>query len=321
MAILVLAAACGAPSSSVDKTDEPDAGGVRDARPSNEAAPADAVSPTIDGNVDLDSGAITPPVVSCSAFRITRGAPTDAMGARWSYSSVDDGETFFIEGVVFAPPGAGPFPALVLSHGAGSGLDDWLARVGPEFRDWGLVVVAVLYTHHKLADGGVASDGIDGYLPDGGLGASPANVERAHKARDLLTCLGTVDMMRIAAHGHSMGAFVTGQLVGTYVSDFRAASHTAGGTNDRGPNATHPAAASAIRTPYQLHHGSEDPVVLFMYDQNLDGILTSNGVAHEFHRYDYAPVNGTHQDHSLVSVDPVMFQHVHDWYARNGVLR
>jgi dienelactone hydrolase len=111
-------------------------------------------------------------------------------------------------------------------------------------------------------------------LPDGDTGASDANVLRAHKARNLLGCLASVDMQRLAAHGHSMGAFVTGQLLGSYPEAFRAASHSAGGASANGPNATRSAVAASIRTPYQLHHGDADTVVNIALDQELDRILT-----------------------------------------------
>jgi dienelactone hydrolase len=168
------------------------------------------------------------------------------------------------------------------------------------------VAIATNYTH--------APDAVDAAsLPQGGDGASDANVLRAHKARDLLSCLPGVDMTRLAAHGHSMGAFVTGQLLGTYPGDFRAASHSAGGANDAGPNATRTAAAAAIRTPYQLHHGDADTVVAIGLDRELADILAATRTPHELREYP----GFTHEQMAL---DSAMLERVREWYRARGVL-
>jgi hypothetical protein len=57
---------------------------------------------------------------------------------------------------------------------------------------WGLVVIGPEYTHALAPDGSTG-------LPAGGDGASAANVSRARKARQLLSCLGYVDMTRVGA--------------------------------------------------------------------------------------------------------------------------
>jgi dienelactone hydrolase len=245
--------------------------------------------------------------VNCAAFAVS-GEPTSAGGSRWTYTSVDAGQPFALEGVLFEPEGAGPFPAAVVSHGAGGLPSNYSAAVARTMVTWGLVVIATRYTH--AADFDLRNALL---LPAGPAGASEANVSRAHKARDLLSCRGRVDLSRVAAHGHSMGAFVTGELVGTYPADFRAASHTAGGTSP-GPNATQAATASRIRTPYQLHHGDADRVVSIAQDESLDAILTTNGVPHELHRY-------AGYSHEQMALDPTMLERIRDWYTRHGVLR
>jgi predicted esterase len=110
-----------------------------------------------------------------------------------------------------------------------------------------------------------------------------------------------------------MGAFVTAEVLGTFPDAFRAGSHTAGGTSS-GQNATRPATAQRIRTPYQLHHGDADAVVAIQQDQNLDAILAANAVPHEFHRY---PGLG----HEQMAMHPLMLERVREWYARHGVIR
>jgi acetyl esterase/lipase len=243
--------------------------------------------------------------VDCAALAIA-GEPAATAGARWTYRSTDDGIVYDLSGVLFAPAGTGPFPAAVVSHGAGGSATGYSSTVARTMRDWGMVAIATNYTH--------APDSVDaGSLPQGADGASAENVQRAHKARDLLSCVPGVDITKLAAHGHSMGAFVTGQLLGTYPGDFLAASHSAGGANDSGPNATRAQVAAAIRTPYQLHHGDADTVVRLELDQTLQGILEANATLHELHVYP----GFTHEQMAL---DATMLGRVRDWYRARGVL-
>jgi dienelactone hydrolase len=253
-----------------------------------------------------EAGAGTAPDVSCAAFTMS-GDPTGAAGAKWTYVSTDAGVPYNLEGILFAPSGAGPFPAVVVSHGAGGLPTNYSAAIARTMVSWRMVAIGTRYSHAADPDMHNAA-----LLPAGANGASDANVQRAHKTRDLLSCVASVDMKRVAAHGHSMGAFVTGQLVGTFSPDFRAASHTAGGTSV-GPNATRAAAAAMIRTPYQIHHGEADMVVAIMQDESLDAILTANTVVHEFHRY-------PGYSHEQMSLDATMLDRVRGWYTSHGVL-
>ena len=244
---------------------------------------------------------------NCAAFAMT-GDPAATGGARWTYASVDSGERFVLEGVLFVPGGGGPFPAAVVSHGAGGSPANYSAAIARTMVGWGLAVIATRYTHAADFDSRNAS-----LLPAGGHGASGANVARGFKARALLGCVAGVDTTRVAAHGHSMGAFLTAELVRTHPESIRTASNTAGGARG-GVLTTRTATAAAIRTPYQIHHGALDRVVNIALDEALDAILTASAVPHEFHRY---PAYG----HEEVAADPAMLDRVRDWYARHGVLR
>lgn len=246
--------------------------------------------------------------VSCANFTVT-GTPTATSGAGWTYHSTDDGVTYSLKGVLFTPPGAGPFPAVVVSHGKGGSARGYSTRVAQTMRGWGLAAIATNYSH--------GSDSA-GDLPLGADGASPENILRAHKAYDLLRCVGggtVIDRTRVAAHGHSMGAFVTAALLGAFPSDFKVASHTAGGVNDSGQpgNAPTPAQVQGIRTPYQLHHGDADTVVRLSMDQALDAILTSLGVLHQLIVYPGV-------DHAGISMDATMLSRVRSWYTARGLL-
>lgn len=244
----------------------------------------------------------TAPQADCSKFVLT-GLPTSTTGATWTYDSTDQGVHYVLKGVLFKPAGAGPFPAVVVSHGKGGTARGYSANVAKVMRGWGMVAIGTTYTH--------AADAA-GTEPAGAEGASPENVLRAHKARDLLSCAGQVDFSRVTAHGHSMGAFVTGQVLGTYPADFRAASHTAGGVSE-GVNATKRPVAEQIRTPYQLHHGDADTVVHISQDQTLDSILAASGTPHEFHVY-------TGYTHEQMALDSTMLGRAREWYRQYGVL-
>lgn len=241
----------------------------------------------------------------CAAFAVS-GNPQAAGGATWTYHSTEDGAQYALEGVLFVPAGAGPFPAVIVSHGKGGAPRGYSAAIGRAMVAWELVVIGAMYTHAPDADDA-------GNLPDGADGASPANVLRARKARELLACVGAADPARVAVHGHSMGAFVSGQLLGSQPADILVGSHSAGGVSE-GPNATTPAAAAQIRAPYQLHHGDQDTVVRLELDQALAGILATNGVSHELHVYPGV-------DHAGVAFDPAMLARVRAWYEGHGLWR
>jgi dienelactone hydrolase len=244
--------------------------------------------------------------VVCSAF-VVSGDPTAQGGATWTYHSTELGEVYALEGILFAPRGPGPFPAVVVSHGKGGSPYQYSAAVGRVMVGWGMVVIGTMYTH--------APDALDaGNRPDGPDGASEANVRRALKTRELLTCLPDVDTRHVAAHGHSMGAFVTGQFLGTDLKSFQAASHTAGGVSE-GPNATRPLVAADIRTPYQLHHSTSDTTVAVQQDVTLAEILETHEVPHALYVAEYPGYT-----HAQIALDPAMFERVRGWYQAYGVL-
>lgn len=239
---------------------------------------------------------------------VVSGNPESATGATWTYKGSVDGVTYDLSGVLYKPTGGGPFPAVLLSHGS-DGSAAFLANlIAPTMVSWGLVCIAVNYTHST----GVPI-GLPGTADD--VGASQANVERAHMTYELLRRLGYVDMLRVAAHGHSMGAYVDVALLGAYPNDFRAASHTGGGVRPAfivsGP-APSISQAITLKTPYQMHHGDADTTVPLSYDQRQDSLLTSLNVDHQLVVYPGL-------DHLAVRTSPVMLAHVHDWYHAHGI--
>ena len=247
----------------------------------------------------------SPPV---SSGFVLQGDPESAQGATWTYRGSLDGVTFDLQGILLKPAGPGPFGAVIISHGAGGNVSALPRTIAIEMRRWGLVGVATNYTHSAAVPMGAPGTEND-------PGASDANVQRGHAVREILRTLSYVDQGRVAAHGHSMGAFVTTALIAAYPNDFRVASHTAGGVRlpgiIAGP-APSEAQARAIRTPYQLHHGDEDVVVPIAQDQRLDTVLQGIGAVHEFHVYPGV-------DHTEVAQDPTVLARIRAWYSAHHV--
>ena len=52
-----------------------------------------------------------------SGFNV-QGDPESSQGATWTYRGSLQGATFDLQGILFKPAGAGPFGAVILSHGA-----------------------------------------------------------------------------------------------------------------------------------------------------------------------------------------------------------
>jgi len=235
------------------------------------------------------------------------GDPESEAGATWTLIGTLDGTSVNLQGILLKPRGRGPFPAVVLSHPAGGSAQSYGRALGAVMRKWGLVCIATNYTHAR----GVPS-GTPGTLLE--QGASRANVFRAHAAVAILAALGYVDSRRVAAHGHSMGAFVTTAFVAAYPGDLRVASHTASrvlldAIHVKGMPAPSVAEARRIQTPYQWHHGLRDFAVPFLLDRRFDHVLNA---PHDGHLY-------PRLSHASVAEDPEVLAHVRAWYAAHGL--
>ena len=235
------------------------------------------------------------------------GNPQSAAGASWTLTGTLDGASVDLHGVLLKPRGRGPFPAVVLSHGAGSNAQVYGHELGAVMRKWGLVCIATDYTHAR----GVLI-GTPGALIQ--EGASQTNAFRAHAAVTVLARLGYVDVRRVAAHGHSMGAFVTTAFVADYPEDVRVASHTAGGVlldaiHMEGMPAPSVTQARRIQTPYQWHHGLRDFAVPFLLDRRFDAVL---GAPHEGYLY-------RRLGHPDVAMNAEVLARIRTWYGAHGL--
>jgi dienelactone hydrolase len=244
---------------------------------------------------------------STGDFLIT-GNPESTSGATWTFRGTVDGVVYDLAGVLVKPPGSGPFPAVVLSHGSEGSGAFFASLIAPTMVQWGLVCIAPNYTHSAGVPIGAPGDASH-------PGASQADVLRAHMTHELLRRLGYVDMSRVALHRHSMGAYLDVATAGAYPTDFRVASHTAGGVRPdfivAGP-APSPTQARGIHIPFQLHHGDADATVPLSYDQRFDSLLAAMGVPHQLYVY-------PGKDHLAVRLDPDMLARVRAWYASHGM--
>lgn len=252
-------------------------------------------------------GASTAAVASDTGFVVT-GNPESPGGATWTFRDTVSGVFYDLAGVLLKPPGPGPFPAVILSHGSEGSAAFFASLVAPAMVAWGLVCIATNYTHASGVPVGAPGDASQ-------PGASQANVLRAHMTHELLKRLGYVDMTRVALHGHSMGAYLDVAAASAYPNDFRVASHTGGGVRpafiNSGPAPTL-AQAGGITIPFQMHHGDADSTVPLSYDQRLDSLLTALGVEHQLYLY-------AGESHLQVRTDAAMLARVQAWYATHGM--
>ena len=236
------------------------------------------------------------------------GDPTSSDGATWTYKDRVSGITYDLQGILLKPHGAGPFPAVIISHGAGGSAEGYGRSIARVMVEWGLVCIATNYTHSEAVSVGSPGGPAD-------AGASAANVARARRLVEILRALGYVDVSRLALHGHSLGAFVTTATAGTHPELFRAVSHTAGGIGPSVIPAVTPTASqvAGIRAPYQMHHGALDVFIPFYADELLADAFEARGHAHELVIYPTA-------DHDDVRVNSTVLARVRAWYASHGVL-
>ncbi len=241
-----------------------------------------------------------------------RGDPESANSCTWNYFGEENGVAYRLSGAMMKPKGNGPFPAVILSHGKGGSAQDILRNIGAEMVSWGIVVIAVNYTHAREAVAQGAPGEANGMFD----GASMENILRAKKAYDILCNLPYVDKSRIAAHGHSMGAFVTGGLVGMYPDAFWIASHTAGGSTEASQrllaSATKAEQVEKIKLPYLLQHGDEDQVVGIGLAKNMYNTLLKNDVQAEL-------IIQQGIDHSNIASSPLTMKNIKGFYEKYGM--
>ena len=117
------------------------------------------------------------------------GDPASSGGAVWTFHGIADGVTYDLTGVLLKPPGPGPFPAVVLSHGSEGSAGFFTSLIGPTMVQWGLVCMATNYTHAAGVPIGAPGDASQ-------PGASQSNILRAHMVHELLGFVGGQIMLQ-----------------------------------------------------------------------------------------------------------------------------
>ena len=249
--------------------------------------------------------ALQTPVIA--DFRLT--------GTSWTCTT-DGG---LLTGVLLLPEGNGPFPAIVLSHGLGGNAEGISRAKGREIVRWGFVCIATDYTHAGTEPRGRRT-GRRGYpnVDFSQAGARPENIRRALACLEILRQRPDVDRRRIAAYGHSMGAFVTIALAAAAPDRLTAAAITAGGINTatyRRASAPSADVAARVRTPFLILQGADDTTVTPESSARFKEVLDQNRIANERHLFE-----GIGHNLPNPSNAHEVYRLMRGWFSKRGVV-
>ena len=236
----------------------------------------------------------------------------DWSGTNFTYS--DAQRTF--TGIMLKPAGNGPFPAVIISHGAGGTANGYSLAKAREMLTWGMVCIGPTMTH---AAGG-ETNAIN-------MGNCPENISRAIACANVLATLSYVDTNRLALFGHSMGAFATIGDAAVLTNRFRAAAITAGGvipdsagTSNAAPTVTE---AQPVRMPFLMFHCDADPVVPPIRSELFQQVLNTNAVANQrivYSSNSIANPNNWHNIHNDTAINTDVLTNTFQWFKTHGVL-
>ena len=244
---------------------------------------------------------------STSPPRLPMAGDFQLDGERWTYREGD----FTVSGILLKPPGKGPFPAVLISHGMGGSAQSFGLTKAREMVQWGLVCIAPDYTHAGNLRGAPNPS-----ARPSNLGASPENLRRARTCLDILRSLPEVDPAQLFAYGHSMGGFVTIGLAASSPELLKAAAITASGV---APQDGYPApsvtTAEKIRTPFLMLHGDQDTVVRPAQSEALKKVLDQQNVPND--RL-IADGHGHPIDQTLRAD---VYRLIREWFEQHGLRR
>ena len=166
-----------------------------------------------------------------------------------------------------APTGAGPFPVVIMLHGAGP-----RGAGSIDFEDWCT----------SLADHGYYAEFVEYYSQTGETftvdeiaNAMPTCLDEIHSGIDALKQNSAVDSKRVALMGFSLGAILSLSYAATYPGEIAAIVEYYGlfpkELVDR----------AATLPPVLILHGAADWVVPVSAARDLDALLDQHGRPHE----------------------------------------
>jgi dienelactone hydrolase len=248
-------------------------------------------------------------------FRVSTGAPSFTFswtGTNFTYSDAQRSFT----GIMLKPAGNGPFPAVIIHHGAGGTATGYSLPKAREMSTWGMVCIAPTLTH---AAGGETNPVNMGFCPE--------NLARTAACLDVLLALPYIETNRVAIFGHSMGAFATIGDAAALSGRFRAASITSGGiipdaagTGNAAPTVTE---TSPVHTPFIMFHCDADPVVPPMRSQLFQQVLDSNSVPNLRILYSSNSIPNPanwHNIHQDTAINADILTNTFQWFRNQGVL-
>lgn len=169
-----------------------------------------------------------------------------------------------------APDGPGPFPAILLLHGAGGNISFWLDRIAPFITRMGVALYAVHYfdrTGTERADTATILDGVH----------VPLWLDTVNDTLEAIAARPKINPRRIALIGVSLGAFLA--LAHATLPNrrrIRAIVEVSGGLAS-----AYVSGATSTFPPTLILHGGQDTVVPVSQAHDLNNLLTRLDIPHE----------------------------------------
>lgn len=247
-------------------------------------------------------------------YRVLRQAAFtfDWTGTNFTYT---DAERMFT-GVMLKPGGDGPFPAVIIQHGAGGSATGYSLAKAREMLPWGVVCIAPTLTHSAGGETNAVN-----------MGFCAENLGRAAACLNVLASLPYVDTNRIALFGHSMGAFATIGDASVFSNRVRAVSISAGGVIPDSAGNTNAAPtvteASGITAPVHIVHCDGDPTVPLARSTLLTNSLASRGITHQRIVISSNAIPNQafwHNLHNDADANALLLTNTRAWFQTHGVL-